>query len=91
LLFAGLATDPSAVLLGFNDDGDCPPGTPNPYCGDSTLVFSSLPAGDYFLAVTASGNLPNGPTFGAGFTGGGLSGGDFYADVVAVPEPACVW
>lgn len=89
-LFSGLDSDPSAPLLEYNDDGDCPPGILNPYCGDSTLSILSLPAGDYFLAVSASGNLPNGPTFGAGFTGGGLAGGDFHIDLVAVPEPRTV-
>lgn len=84
-LFAG--DDASAVLVAYNDDGLCPPGTLNPYCGDPSLTFDSLPAGNYLLVISASVNLPNGPTLGAGFTGGGSGGGDFHVEYLAVPEP----
>lgn len=36
----------SATMVGYNDDGDCPPATTNPFCGDSTLQFSALASGN---------------------------------------------
>jgi hypothetical protein len=64
----------SATLFDFNDDGTCPPGNFDPVTGgclDSTLMEIGLLPGTYTLALTASPNFPNGPTFGDGFTGGG--------------------
>ena len=80
------------VLSGSNDDGLCPVGIPNPYCGDSTLTLDLL-TGNYMVTVTASANAPIGPTLADGFTGGGSLAGvtaDYAADLLftAVPEPA---
>jgi hypothetical protein len=92
-LFSG--SGPTATYTGdFNDDGDCPPGTLNPTCGDSTLHVSALAAGVYTLVVTAFDNEPcaaggctGGPytTIGDDFTG--LGNGDpdspYAVDIVS--------
>jgi hypothetical protein len=57
------------------DDGVCPPQNPgNGNCYDADISIS-LPAGDYILALTESGNFANGPTFADGFSASGT--GDF--------------
>lgn len=90
-LFFG--SNASATMVGYNDDGDCPPATANPFCGDSTLQFSALAIGNYILAISANQNLPIGPTLGSGFTGaiGTLDGTSYYLDLQIsslVPEPS---
>jgi len=79
-----------SILLGYNDDGLCPPGTVNGYCGDSTLTLDLLP-GDYRIVISASVNTPVGPLLDDGFTGGGSLGGlgdGYTAEWTSVPEPA---
>ncbi len=89
-----LGTGPNALLISFNDDGDCPPATLNSFCGDSTLHLSNVVVGDYTLAITANQSTPIGPTFGSGFdppTGPLGSGSNYYVDLTtssAVPEPS---
>ena len=80
-LFSGIG--PSATFLSSNDDGLCPPATPDSgYCLDSRLVALSLPGGDYTLALTVSGNMsfaenqPTLYTLGDGFIG--LQQPDYY-------------
>ncbi len=73
----------NATLVAYNDDGDCPPATENPFCGDSTLQFPVLASGNYIIAISANQNLPIGPTLGSGFTGaiGTLDGTNYYLDL----------
>jgi PEP-CTERM motif len=76
-LYSG--TGPSAVYLGLNDEGLCPPG--NAYggsCHDSTLTGAGLAAGSYTLVLGVFENLPF-PAFGVGNTlGDGFVGLGFY-------------
>jgi hypothetical protein len=80
-LFSGIG--PSATFLSSNDDGLCPPATADSgFCFDSRLVALSLPAGNYTLALTVSGNSsfaenqPSLYTLGDGFIG--LQQPDYY-------------
>lgn len=71
-LFSGSGI--SATLIEFNDDGICPPGSFDPVTGgclDSTLIRDLLSPGTYMIALSASFNMPIGPTLGAGFSGEG--------------------
>ena len=71
-LFSGSGL--SANLIEFNDDGICPPGSFDPVTGgclDSTLFRDLLLPGTYTITLSASFNMPIGPTLGAGFSGGG--------------------
>jgi hypothetical protein len=62
-------------LVGLNEDGLCPPlQTDHGACYDSDLVLP-LPAGDYILALTESGNFANEPALADGFSASGS--GDF--------------
>jgi hypothetical protein len=94
-LFAGSASGGGA-RLGFNDDGTCGAGagaTDGGICFDSTLVFNSLAAGTYTVALTVFPNFPPTTETGAYPGGPGTFGGRanrFAIDVVtssAVPEP----
>ena len=63
------------LLTAVNDNGACPPlHAANGNCFDSELSIP-LPAGNYILALTESGNFPNGPTLADGFSASGT--GDF--------------
>ena len=71
-LFSGSGL--SATLIEFNDDGKCPPGSFDPVTGgclDSTLFRELLLPGMYTIALSASFNMPTGPTLGVGFSSGG--------------------
>jgi hypothetical protein len=70
-LFQG--SGPSASLIAWNDDGACPPGTPSPYCYDSTLELSPL-QGTYTLALTMYNVRP------VNFFIGGLLGGGWITN-----------
>jgi hypothetical protein len=73
------------LLVGSNQDGLCPPlQTDNGECFDSDLILP-LPAGDYILALTQSGNFANGPTLADGFsaTGSGDFTGGPFLDIFA--------
>jgi hypothetical protein len=103
-LFAG--TGPSATLLDLNDDGTCPPGNFDPVTGgclDATLLRNGVLPGAYTLALSVSFNIPNGPSFGDGFSGGGdfmdvlgdTRTNNFAVDIVTtpvqpIPEPATI-
>ena len=95
-----LGTGDTATFVAFNDDGDCPPGTLNPNCRDSTLNLAGLAAGTYTLVVTAFSNFAiadePGETLGLGFENDGNFDGrtaNFAVDVQGVvasqpiPEP----
>lgn len=103
-LFSGFGA--SAVLFDSNDDGTCPAGSPDPVTGgclDSTLFRDLLLPGQYVIAVSASFNIPVGPTLGDGFSGGGsftdvfgdLRAANYAIDLSvsslsAIPEPSTV-
>lgn len=77
----GGALTPASLLVASNDNGpQCPTNAPNcvsadPASGnadDSLLQLSALtPGGVYALVLTEAGNVPNGLTFGAGFSEAG--------------------
>jgi hypothetical protein len=74
----------SAVLIGINAAGSCPPGTVDSvsgFCGDDTLELSNLAPGHYIVTLSEILNSPNGPTLGDGFFGYG----DFF-DIFGNPR-----
>jgi len=68
------------LLTAIDDNGACPPlNAANGNCFDAELSIP-LPAGNYILALTQSGNFPNGPTLADGFSASGtgnFTGGPF--------------
>ena len=71
-LFTG--TGPLATFVASNDDGACPPATPDGgLCGDSTLSLS-LSAGTYTLVVAAFDNMSLAENLGSGTLSDGFSG-----------------
>lgn len=98
-LFSG-GVGGNGARIGFNDDGSCGPGmgaTDAGICFDSRLVFNSLAAGTYTLALTVFPNFPpatEGGAYGSGASNFNGRTNAFAVDVVApnaaaaVPEPA---
>src|SRR5581483_9348833 len=59
------------LLTAVDDNGSCPPlHAANGNCFDAELALP-LPAGAYTVALTESGNFPNGPTLADGFSASG--------------------
>ncbi len=72
-LFSG--TGPSATFLQSNDDGLCPPAaTDGGNCYDSRLIALSIPAGEYTLVLSVSGNMSYAENYGSGTLGDGFFG-----------------
>ena len=77
-LFQG--TGASAIQIGQNDDGACGSVAADAVtgqCYDTYLALSGLAPGTYTVSIQDYANFANGPTLGAGFTGGALTGGTF--------------
>ena len=83
-------------LVAVSDDNFL--GLPGQTSGDAALILNGLPAGQYWIYVTAKGNVPRGTTLGEGFTmdelapipfppGTGASF-SYYFVSSPVPEPA---